>query len=105
MSCTATGVMGPAGRAFYVSDAAVYVWGTSWGDSTSRSMVVRMPLDGSAPSAIKAKGGPVDQLSFLEQDGYLNVLVRSETAGDAMWAPEVTAGDVAMLRVPISMFS
>src|SRR6185503_3564224 len=49
MSCTATGVMGPAGRAFYVSDGAVYVWATSWGQSASRSMVLRMPLDGSAP--------------------------------------------------------
>jgi hypothetical protein len=108
MPCTATAVLGPAGRVFYVSEGAVYVWATDWkyreGKSTQASMVVRLPLDGTGPSALKAKGGPVDQFSFLEEDGHLNVVVRSDTAGDAMWAPEVTAGDVAMMRVPVGMF-
>jgi len=33
------------------------------------------------------------------------VLLRSEAAGDAMWAPEVAQGDIAMLRVPLESFS
>lgn len=109
MACTGTGVLGPAGRTFYVSQDAVYVWATDWrydqGKSSSKSMVVRLPLDGSGPSAQRVAGAPIDQFSFLEQDGHLNVVVRSEGAGDAMWAPEVTSGDVAMLRMPVSIFS
>ena len=34
----------------------------------------------------------------------LNVLVRAEGGGDAMWRPEVSGGDVALLRVPIAAF-
>jgi len=33
------------------------------------------------------------------------VLVRSDAAGDGMWAAEVAAGDVALLRVPVASFS
>lgn len=109
MTCTGTGVLGPAGRTFYVSQDAVYVWATDWryeqGKSETKSMVVRLPLDGGGPSAQRVSGAPVDQFSFLEQDGHLNVVVRSQGAGDAMWAPEATAGDVALMRVPVSIFS
>jgi hypothetical protein len=68
--------------------------------------VFRIPLDGSAPSALKAAGSPVDQFSFLEDaGGMLNVLVRSHGRGDGMWAAEVNAGDLALLRVPLASFS
>ena len=108
--CQATAVIGPAGRVFYVSPAAVYVWTTAWTwheeQRHQRSMVYRMPLDGSGPSALETSGSPVDQFSFLEsEDGQLNVLVRSDAAGDAMWRAEGAAGDVALLRVPIQSFS
>jgi hypothetical protein len=64
-----------------------------------------MPLDGSAPSALGVWASPVDQFSFLEsEDGFLNVLVRAEAAGDAMWRAERIAGSAALLRVPISRF-
>ena len=69
-------------------------------------MLYRMPLDGSSPSALQVSGSPVDQFSFLEsEDGQLNVLVRSDAAGDGMWAAEVAAGDVALMRVPLMSFS
>jgi hypothetical protein len=72
----------------------------------SQSMAYRMPLDGSAPSALGVSGSPVDQFSFLEgPDETLNVLVRSGGAGDGMWNAEMTAGDVALMRVPIASFS
>ena len=45
------------------------------------SAVFRIPLDASAPSALKAAGSPIDQFSFLESDdGHLNVLLRGSGA-------------------------
>ena len=78
--------------------------GSGYGQrSGQRSMLYRMPLDGSSPSAIGVSGSPVDQFSFLEsEDKHLNVLVRADGSGDGMWAAEVAAGDVAMMRVPLS---
>ena len=114
MRCEASAVLGPAGRVFHVSREAVYVWagGESrgpWGRPTSRSTafasVFRLPLDGSAPSALKAVGMPIDALSFLEDEGgHLNVLLRANGPGDAMWGSERGAGGMALLRVPVSEF-
>ena len=106
--CQATSALGPEGNVFYVSPESVYVWATSWNYDAdkARSILFRMPLDGSAPSALRVSGGPVDQFSFLESDDqHLNVLVRSEAKGDGMWAAEVSEGDVALMRVPLSSFS
>ncbi len=108
--CEATAVVGAPGRVFYVSPESVYVWTSDWargGDrARMRSMLYRMPLDGSAPSALQVSGSPVDQFSFLEsEDEHLNVLVRSEAAGDTMWDAEAAAGDVALLRVGLESFS
>jgi hypothetical protein len=64
-----------------------------------------MPLDGSAPSALRATGSPTDQFSFLEQDEHLNVLLRAEASGESMWGSELARGDVALLRVPLDSFS
>ena len=109
-NCNATAVLGPPGRVFYVSPESVYVWTTEWSynaqPNTERSMVYRMPLDGAGPSALGVSGSPVDQFSFLEsEDKHLNVLVRSNSSGDDMWSAERTAGDVALLRVPLSSFN
>jgi len=108
--CKATSVLGPPGRVFYVSPESVYVWVNDWVQNDkqwhAQSIVYRMPLDGSGPSALNVSGSPVDQFSFLEsEDGHLNVLVRSDTAGDGMWGAEVAAGDVALMRVPLTSFS
>ncbi|MFO0660211.1 MAG: beta-propeller domain-containing protein [Polyangiaceae bacterium] len=112
LSCEATGILGPAGRVFYVSPSSVFVWTNDWFyDDPSRrprseSQVFRLPLDGSAPSTLKAAGSPVDQFSFLESnDGFLNVVVRAEGNGEAMWGSEITAGDVALMRVSLESFS
>lgn len=112
LSCSATGVLGPASRDFYVSGESVYLWiSDAWSGRSerrgARAMIYRLPLDqDEAPSAIGARGAPVDQFSFREDpaDGILNVLVRSEGGGDAMWGPEVTEGEVALLRVPLGEF-
>jgi hypothetical protein len=109
-ACTATAVLGPPGRVFYVSENSVYVWVSDWVSRGKQlradAMLYRMPLDGSEPSALGVSGSPVDQFSFLEsEDNHLNVLVRSGSAGDGMWGAEAAAGDVALLRVPLASFS
>jgi hypothetical protein len=92
---------------FYVSPDSVYVWASAGGRRReNRSLLFRMPLDGSGPSALGVSGSPVDQFSFLQSDDeYLNVLVRSNSKGDGMWAAEVAAGDVALMRIGIASFS
>jgi hypothetical protein len=94
---------------FYVSGDAAYVWTNpwSWNDTARKrvSDVFRIPLDGSAPGALQAAGAPIDQLSFLERDGHLNVLVGAQANGQWMWAAERGPGTLALLRVPLSMFA
>ena len=103
MRCEATAVMWPQGRVFYVSGESVFVWTTRRGRDSG---VFRIPLDGSAPSALKVAGAPVDQFSFLESvDGHLNVLLRAEGQGDAMWDGARGRSDMALLRVPLTSFS
>ncbi|NOT41997.1 MAG: hypothetical protein HOP13_16075 [Alphaproteobacteria bacterium] len=111
LRCRATSVLGPAGRTFYVSAHAVYVWVTDHGwwrpeRERNQSMLYRLPLDGSAPSAVVVHGAPVDQFSFREdwEEGVLNVLVRSDGGGDAMWNPEFSSGDIALVRFPLRDF-
>lgn len=110
MRCEATGVLGPAGRVFYVSRDAVYVWtqrgARGRGDAAPPpGMAVRLPLDGSAPSGLNVRGAPIDQMSFLESgDGHLNVLLQSSGRGEAMWLPEWGSGRMALLRVPVARF-
>jgi hypothetical protein len=99
LACEGTAVLGPAGRVFYVSPNSVFVW-------AANSSLFRIPLDGSAPSALKVSGTPIDQFSFLEgSDGDLNVLVRSGGRGEGMWSAEHKAGALALLRVPLANFS
>ena len=109
-ACQGTGIVGPAGRIFYVSAHSVYVWTTDWtyGEGAAResSMLYKMPLDGSAPSAVGVAGSPVDQFSFFETEkDDLNVLVRSAGTGEQMWDSEVAAGDIALLRLSADKFS
>jgi hypothetical protein len=117
MNCRSTAVLGSESRNFYVSGNAVYVWVDDAFYTAKRrgvSMLYRMPLDGSKPSAIQTYGAPVDQFSFREDraDGMLNVLVRDEgdgyfqgdAKGDAMWGAESSAGQPALLRLPIAVF-
>jgi hypothetical protein len=105
MTCEATGVMGPPGRVFYVSPDSVYVWMTPWWRAAAarRSLLYRLPLDGSEPSALRARGAPIDQFSFLQsEDDHLNVLLRADAPGDTMWHAEGPARGVALLRVPLA---
>ena len=117
LRCTARGLLGGYGRSFYVSRNAVYVWVApavdEWSDgysdnteeTTSPARLFRLPLDGSRPSVLDVRGMPIDQFSFHETDEDLFVLVRpGDGGGDAMWAPELTAGSVGLARIPIAGF-
>jgi hypothetical protein len=105
LACESTAVLGPAGRVFYVSRSAVYVWtaARAFGRADAQSAVFRLPLDGDAPTGIKTVGVPIDQLSFLEDDrGILNVLLRAQGAGEGMWGAQRLQGRTALLRLPLS---
>jgi hypothetical protein len=108
LACRATAVLGSSSRTFYVSGAAVYVWTDGDRARTARSgaFVYRLPLDGSPPGAVQAWGGPVDQFSFAEDRAAkrLSVVVRADSAGDAMWRPEHSEGAAALLTLPIAVF-
>jgi len=108
LDCRASAVFGPEGRTFFVSPNAVYLWLSDWDWSRENapSLLYRLPLDGSRPSAVGARGAPTDQFSFQAdpRDGVLNVLVRSEGGGDAMFRPEFTEGSVALLRLSTRLF-
>ncbi len=101
MACRATSVLGAEGRNFYVSGHAVYVWVSQY---ERAGLLYRLPLDGSAPSAIGVHGAPVDQFSFREDRDVLNVLIRAEGKGDAMWNPEYSHGAIGLLRLPLASF-
>lgn len=108
MECKATAVLGPAGRVFYVSPTSVYVWMTPWNSSQDgafpKSLLYQLPLSGGGPKALRVAGSPIDQFSFLEENKFLNVLVRADASGEAMWSSEFTQGNLNLLRVPLSSF-
>lgn len=108
LTCTSSAVLGPPGRVFYVSTDAVYVWTSGSGrdsDARNAASVLRMPLDGRAPTGLKTQGMPIDQLSFLQDaSGHLNVLLSARGAGEGMWGDTTSAGDLALLRVALSQF-
>lgn len=117
LRCRSSAALGEANRSFYVAADAVYVWTRRESSPPSAesaaqaaaprrpdATVFRLPLDGGPPSALRAEGAPIDQMSFLERDGWLNVLVASQGEGDGMWSSRVEAGDLALLRVRLSEF-
>jgi len=106
MRCTSTAVLGPASRSFYVSEDSVYVWTSSWSPKPGKpnAAILRIPLDGAAPTGLRASGSPWDQMSFLQRDGWLNVLVGAQSDGEGMWSSRSTAGELALLRVRLDSF-
>jgi hypothetical protein len=110
LACSAVAVLGPESRTFYVSPRAVYLWvSDSWNDDRRRgpdAWLYRLPFARERPSAVAARGAPVDQFSFREDgaEGVLNVLLRGESRGDFMFAPEVSGTGVALARVRFGDF-
>jgi hypothetical protein len=109
LDCSASAVLGYAGREFYVARNAVYVWTAPWrhdNETPVEATVFRLALDAEVePTALKAWGSPIDQFSFLEsEDGQLNVLLRAEGPTASMWAAEQGSQNLAFLRVPLAAF-
>jgi hypothetical protein len=108
LDCESTVVLGGYARTFFVSGNAIYLWiGNAWKEhGGSTAFVYRIPFDGARPSALQARGMPVDQFSFYPDAARsaLHVVVRAQGSGDAMWSPEVTSGDVALLTIPMATF-
>ena len=112
LDCQATAVLGPASRNFYVSSNAVYlsVSDPYSGDENrpAASYVYRLPFAREdTPAAIGTRGIPIDQFSFREDAAAkrLDILVRAEGRGDAMWGPETGEGtNLALLQLPLGAF-
>ena len=105
LTCNSVGVLGADSRSFYVSPTATYLWiSDAWSHQSerrgARGFLYRLPLGNAAPTAIGVRGSPVDQFSFQERAGRLNVVVRND-GGDAMWRPTVSEGAAALARIPI----
>jgi hypothetical protein len=110
-SCSAMGVIGGNSREFYVSGGAVYLWVTdvreTGPNATPRySHIYRLPLNGDAPSAIGARGEPIDQFSFREDrdENRLNVLVQAGYNNNEMWYPDAPIGMIGLMQIPLSEF-
>lgn len=108
LRCTATVVLGPDGRTFFVSRNAVYVWTYKrWGgEAEAPGWLFRIPLEGGRPSAVMVEGAPVDQFSFHpdEAAGRLEVLVTAEGYGSGAWDAESAQSAPALLRLPMRRF-
>ena len=114
LNCSATVILGSNSRTFFVSQNAVYVWTdteNAWNEQTDEQDLVpaflyRLPFDGAAPQAVRVMGNPIDQFSFSPNASAsrMDVLVSADSGGDEMWRPEVSHGDMALLRLPMSRF-
>ena len=110
LACESTVVMGGPGQVLQMSPRALYVWASASqrGDSgeAADSTVFRMPLDHSAPTALKVTGAPIGRSSSLEgEDGILNVLLQSGGRDGWIIRPEGNWGSIALLRASIANFS
>jgi hypothetical protein len=113
LDCRAASILGPSSRSFYVSGSAVYVWVSAfarWRQAPSDapgSALMRLPLDGSPPTAIRTRGTPIDQMSFLESDdAHIQVLLRDAGGGDGMWQSETRGGaPLKLLRLPLGLMT
>ena len=116
LDCSAKAILGPYSRNFYVSPNAIYTWisdinflSYSSSESENRnepdSYVYMIKIDDMTARALRADGSPIDQFSFKEENDHLNVLVSEYSAGDAMWNPETTSGEMALFRVSLDQFT
>ncbi|HEX2079493.1 MAG TPA: hypothetical protein VHG08_17330 [Longimicrobium sp.] len=105
MACTATALYAPNPLGVHVSPTAVYLWTEQadprdQGYRPERKFLLRMPLDGSAPTAARVDGSPYSA-AYLERDGYLNVSLLHDG-----WTEESRSHppSLALLRLPLSAF-
>lgn len=117
LTCETRTVLGQSGSEYYFSRSAAYIWtGTGhnkrWGRASRDwgSLVYRIPFDtAKGITAMTAKGDPVDQFSFLEDDETESLFVMTvgdfvfeeASFGAQMWESELAFGDAALLQIPL----
>lgn len=103
MRCRSMAVMGGGAEVFYVSPRRIYLWTAAYGvpkSADSLGVLYRLPLDGDAPSAVRVRGIPIDQLSFQEDSaGTLHVLTDPAPAGGVMFAAARERRTLSLLRL------
>lgn len=106
LNCHSTSVIGDYGRVFYVSPTAVFAWiqRRTEEKEAHNGYLLQIPLNGDAPSSMQVKGSPFDQLSFLQKNNQLYVLLQENGYGDGMWAKHFGSGKMSLLNVPLSKF-
>jgi hypothetical protein len=116
LKCESTLVFGGDDGSLFMSRDAVYLASTfDYAADSSRkdsaraflepaSLLSRIPLDSRPPTALRIAGMPIDQFSFLERDGELDVLLRTRGHGDRMWSAERPGAGLALLRLPLTRF-
>ena len=95
--------------AAYLASTLDYAGDSTPGDSTRApaqhaALLYRVPLDDGPPTALRIAGMPIDQFSFMERDGELDVLLRSPGYGDRMWYSDIAGAGLALLRLPLTRF-
>lgn len=107
-TCESTTVFAADGSVHYVSPTATYFSTSTWSSSAKKlytdsvsALLVRVPLDGQAATAVSVNGVAIDQFSFLERDNTLHMMLRAEGLGARMWAGEQPGGSLALLSMPI----
>jgi hypothetical protein len=106
-ACTTTALYAPEPTAVHVSPTAVYLrvehpYAVDDEDDTDRTVLYRMPLDGSTPSAVQVSGSTFRSEAFMESaDGHLNVHLMHDG-----WTEESRSQfpSPALLRLPLSAF-
>ena len=96
-------------EAAYLASTLDYAADSAPGDSArapahQASLLHRVPFDDGPPIALRIAGMPIDQFSFLERDGELDVLLRSPGYGDRMWYAEIPGAGLELLRLPLTCF-
>lgn len=107
-SCESTILFAPSGSVHYVSPTALYLSTSTWSWSANRSfadsvsaLLLRVPLDGQAATAVSVNGVAIDQFSLVERDNTLHMMFRAEGRGARMWAGEQRGGSLGLLSLPV----
>lgn len=107
-ACESTTVLASSGSAHFVSRTAVYISTSTWSTTNNRShgdsvsaQLVRIPLDGQAATSVAVNGVAIDQLSFLERDKTLHMVLRGEGLGARQWLTQQPGETLALLSVPV----
>jgi hypothetical protein len=116
LDCRTTAMAGPEAREWYVSADHAYIWMSAEGGNcrdpdrlplptianARRSLVYRVPLAGSRPGLIAARGTPPDQFAMQADDRNLYALARLDRAN--CYVSYSDPAQLAFVTIPQSAF-